>query len=63
MIISQRDHFESFKKAFVNSSAHLTVSMAFSLPINHAAMIKYAYLFAEDVWLYNYDRVHYEGLL
>lgn len=40
-----------------------TISAVMSLPMNHILMIKYAYLFVEDVWLYNYDAVRYEDTL
>ena len=39
------------------------VSVVFSLPINHIAGLRYFYLFAEDLWLYNYDMVEYEGAM
>lgn len=52
-----------FYSAFANSAAHLTISALLSLPLNHAVLLKYAYLFVEDVWLYNYDSVRYEGTM
>lgn len=38
-------------------------SVVFSLPVNHIVGLRYLYLFAEDLWLYVYDKVEYEGAM
>lgn len=40
-----------------------TTAVIFSSVLNHAPGVRYAYFFTEDLWLYNYDKVAYEGTL
>ena len=35
----------------------------FSMPLNHAPGLRIVYLFAEDLWLYNYHKIKHEGTL
>ena len=39
------------------------MELVFQLPASSIAGLKYGYLFAEDLWLYHYGKVKYEGVI
>ena len=39
------------------------VAIVLSLPANHFPGLQYFYLSAEDIWLYRYDKVEYQGII
>ena len=45
------------------SGLQILASVVFSIPLNQTAGLRNVYLFAEDLWLYNYDKVQYEGVM
>ena len=42
---------------------NITLSVIFSLPLNQIMSFKYAVFFADDLWLYYYDKREYSGVL
>ena len=39
------------------------ISNLFSMPLNQAPGLRIVYLFADNLWLYNYDKIKHEGTL
>ena len=52
-----------FIKFYLNTSAAVAGAIVSGMPVNHGAFLRYLFIFAEDLWLHNYDKYDYEGVM
>ena len=53
----------SLIKLYLNTSAAVAGAIIMAIPTNHGTFLRYLFIFAEDLWLYNYDKYDYEGAM